>query len=181
MKKYDFKLIGIIVTVVLAVLFGGIFYTNSFSNNAIRLEEEITTAISDIKVQEKARVDKVYNLADCVKQYSEHEASTLKEIAETRSNKDVLGDVNVVIKNTVEAYPELKSNDNYKTLMMELTSIENTLANHRKTYNKSVQRYNTYVKKFPNRIFLSLTGYEVNEYEKLDYEAPVDAPTNLFD
>lgn len=78
------------------------------------------------------------------------------------------------------AYPELKSNENYKQLMNELSITENMIAQYRENYNKSVQKYNSYCKKFPTRIFLSWTGYEVQNYQRLDYQATVDAPQNLF-
>lgn len=51
-----------------------IFGVQSLQNKAVALEEQVNTASSDIKVQEKRRVDLVYNLADCVKQYDKHEA-----------------------------------------------------------------------------------------------------------
>ena len=48
-------------------------------------------------------------------------------------------------------------------------------------YNKQIKEYNRYVKRFPNKQFLSLLGYEYIEYDYLDYSAPVDAPQNLFE
>lgn len=47
--------------------------------------------------------------------------------------------------------------------------------------NKAIERYNRYCKSFPARIFLSWMGYEPSIYERLDYEAPVDAPQDLFE
>ena len=55
------------------------------------------------------------------------------------------------------------------------------IAQYRSSYNDAVKNYNRFVRKFPDRIFLSLTGYETIEYDYLDYDAPVDAPQNLFD
>ena len=63
---------GIIIAAALTFTVG----IQSAQNRAIGLEESVYTAESDIKVQEKARVDKVYNLADCVKQYDRHESKT---------------------------------------------------------------------------------------------------------
>ena len=67
---------GIIIAAALTFTVG----IQSAQNRAIGLEESVYTAESDIKVQEKARVDKVYNLADCVKQYDRHESDVLKVI-----------------------------------------------------------------------------------------------------
>lgn len=179
MKSWKLQLIigGTVIVVILMCVFG----IQSAQNRAISLEEAIEQADSDIKVQEKARVDKVYNLADCVKQYDKHEFETLTELAENMSAGNSVEDVNTAIAAVTYAYPELKSNENYKQLMNELASIENTLAQYRENYNKSITAYNRYVKKFPTRIFLNWTGYEVREYERLDYQAPVDAPANLFE
>ena len=70
--------------------------------------------------------------------------------------------------------------ENYKQLMNELATTENLMAQYRENYNKSVNTYSRYVKKFPARIFLDLTGYDVQDFERLDFEAPEDAPQNLF-
>lgn len=67
--KNAWKVVLIVFVGVLAVLFMGVFGVQGFQNKAISYEEQVNTAESDIKVQEKRRVDLVYNLADCVKQY----------------------------------------------------------------------------------------------------------------
>ena len=153
------KLYLIIAAVAIAVIIMSVFMVQSSQNKAISLEEAVYTAESDIKVQEKRRVDLVYNLADCVMQYDEHESNTLTELANNMSNGNEVNDVTTAISAIAYSYPELKSNENY---------------------NKSVTAYNRYVKKFPSRIFLDLTGYDVINFARLDYNAPVDAPQNLF-
>lgn len=64
--------------------------------------------------------------------------------------------------------------------MTELATTENLMVQYRENYNNSVNTYNKYIKKFPARIFLNLTGYEKQNFQRLDYNAPVDAPQNLF-
>ena len=64
--------------------------------------------------------------------------------------------------------------------MNELSITENLIAEYRSNYNKQIKVYRRYVRKFPTRIFLDILGYEVREYTYLDYDAPVDAPQNLF-
>lgn len=174
----------IFISVVGLVLIGllAIFMVNGVQNKAIGLEEQIKVADSDIKVQEKRRVDLIYNLVDTVKQYDKHEADTLKEIVEARSSKsNDIENVTTMINAAAEAYPELKSSDNYKELMNELSITENMIAQYRSNYNKQIKEYNRYVKRFPNKQFLSLLGYEYIEYDYLDYNAPVDSPQNLFE
>ena len=179
MSKWKLPLIigaGVIAVILLCV-----FGVQSSQNKAIALEEQVNTAQSDIKVQEKRRVDLVYNLADCVKQYDKHEADTLTAIAEGRGSTGDIENVTTAITAVSEAYPELKSNENYKQLMNELAMTENLIAEYRSNYNKQIKEYNRYVRKFPTRMFLDMLGYEVMGYQYLDYNAPVDAPQNLFD
>lgn len=177
----NWKLPLIITGTIITVSIGCIFGVQSSQNKAINLEESVYTAESDIKIQEKRRVDLVYNLADCVKQYDKHESETLTGIADGMSKGNNVKDVNTAIAAVTYSYPELKSNENYKQLMNELSITENMMAKYRENYNKSIKAYNKYVKRFPTRNFLNWTGYEVLEFERLDYQAPVDAPQNLFE
>lgn len=179
-KKTSWKLPLIIGAGVIAVILLCIFGVQSFQNKAFSLEEQVNTAQSDIKVQEKRRVDLVYNLADCVKQYDKHESETLIAIAEGRSSSGDIENVTTTIMAVSEEYPELKSNENYKQLMNELAMTENVIAEYRSNYNKQVKEYNRYIRKFPTRIFLDMLGYEIQDYTYLDYNAPVDAPQSLF-
>lgn len=177
----NLKMIIISLTSIVLVVLIAVFAVNGVQNKAIALEEQIRVANSDIKVQEKRRVDLIYNLVDTVKEYDKHEAKTLKEVVEARGNgKGDIGDVTTMINAAAEAYPELKSNENYKQLMNELTITENMIAEYRSNYNKQIKGYNRYIKKFPNKQILSFLGYEIQEFEYLDYNAPVDAPQDLF-
>ena len=74
-----------------------VFGVQSSQNGAIALEEQVNTAYSDIKVQEKRRVDLVYNLADCVKQYDKHEAETLTAIVDGRGSSGDIENVTTAI------------------------------------------------------------------------------------
>lgn len=179
--KSKWKLPIIIGCAVLGVTLLGVFGVQSSQNKAISLEESVTTAESDINVQEKRRVDLVYNLADCVQQYDEHESETLTTLADNMSKGNSVEDVNTAIAAVTYSYPELKSNENYKQLMNKLSTTENMIAQYRENYNKSIDKYRRYIRKFPTRIFLDWTGYEAQDYQKLDYQAPVDAPQNLFE
>ena len=181
MKNTNWKLFLIIAAGVVTVILLGIFGIQGAQNQAFVLEESVNMASSDIKVQEKRRVDLVYNLADCVKQYDKHEAETLSAIVEGRGSAGDIENVTTAIAAVAEAYPELKSNENYKELMNELSITENLIAEYRSNYNKEIKEYNRYIRKFPTRIFLSWLGYESQNYTYLDYDAPVDAPQKLFE
>lgn len=180
-KKNTWKLVLIVVAAVISLGVLCVFGIQSSQNKAIVFEEQVYTASSDIKIQEKRRVDLVYNLADCVKQYDNHEAQTLKDIVDGRGSSGDIENVTTAITAVSEAYPDLKANANYKELMNELSMTENLIAEYRSNYNKQIKEYNRYVRKFPTRIFLDLLGYDVQDYTYLDYSAPTDAPQDLFD
>ena len=97
------------------------------------------------------------------------------------SSDESVQEIQTMIQAVAEAYPELKSNENYRELMNELATTENLIANYRSNFNKWVKSYNQYVRKFPNRQILGMLGYEIIEYEYLDYNVSSDAPTNLFE
>ena len=99
-KVIVIALIGIICFAAMCV-----FGVQSSQNKAIGLEESIETAMSDIKVQEKARMDKLPNLVDCVKQYDKHEAETLQAIVDGRGTAGDIENVTTAITAVAEAYP----------------------------------------------------------------------------
>jgi len=181
--KVSFKVIAIVLAIVIAAIGGFFLLCQVKHNGAISREENITQAKSNITVQEKRRADLLPNLADCVKAYDKHEYETLMKVIEARGadSDAAVSEAQVVINAVAEAYPELKSNSNYKELMNEMSTTENLIANYRNTYNNQVKEYNRYVKKFPNGWMLSVVGYQSNEYPYLDYDVSPDAPTNLFD
>ena len=84
--KKNWKVTLIALAGVLAVILLCVFGVQSSQNKAFALEEQVNSAESDIKIQEKRRVDLVYNLADCVLQYDKHEAETLTAIVEGRGS-----------------------------------------------------------------------------------------------
>lgn len=179
MKK-NWKLWTIIAAGIFSIVLLIIFGIQGVQNKAYSLEEQVNTAASDISVQEKRRVDLVYNLADCVMQYDKHEAETLTAIVEGRGSTGNIENVTTAIAAVSEAYPELKSDSNYRELMNELSITENLIAEYRSNYNKQVKEYNRYIRKFPARLFLDLLGYEALDYAYLDFDTPTDAPQHLF-
>jgi len=64
--------------------------------------------------------------------------------------------------------------------MNELSMTENLIAEYRSNYNKQIKEYKRYVRKFPTRQFLSMLGYEMQDYQYLTYDAPETAPQDLF-
>ena len=176
------KVALIIIAVVVALVMVFVFAFNGVQNKAISYEEQIEMAQSEIDIQEKRRADLIPNLADCVQAYDEHEYHTLMDVISARSisSDDAANDIKVMISAVAEAYPELKSDANYRELMNELATTENLITNYRTNYNNWVRKYMHHVRKFPNSWILNNLGYEVVDYSYLNYNASEDAPTNLF-
>jgi LemA protein len=174
------KMMLIVAAGVVSVGIAGLFVVQGSRNKAISLEQAVEMAKSDIKVQEKRRIDLLPNLVDTIEEYDRHEAEVLQAVVEGRGSAGDIENVSTAITAVAEAYPELKSNENYKQFMTELATTENLISQYRTAYNKQVGNYKRYVKGFPAWVFLKWTGYETIEYELLDYGAPADAPKNLF-
>lgn len=177
------KKILIIAGIILSIVLFTMISFATTNNHVIVLEEQIKESESSIKIQEKRRLDLIINLVDTVKSYNKYEQETLSKIVDARS-KAVDGQVDEtekLINLVVEQYPELKSNENYKQAMTEMSVTENLIAEHRNNYNEQIKSYNKYVKKFPNSLILNIIGYDKQDYEYLGYEVSSDAPTNLWD
>lgn len=177
-NKTTWIVVGIVLAIIL--LIGGLFISSN--NKAIFLEEQINAAQADINVAEKRRYDLVFNLVDAVQSYQDYEGETMESIVSARNSMEH-GDVEgaqIEITAVAEAYPELKANENYKQLMNELALTENQIAQYRNNYNEQVRSYNKMVRSFPNNIILNILEYEAIDTTYTDYDAPVDAPQDLF-
>ena len=177
-NKTTWIVVGIVLAIIL--LIGGLCISSN--NKAICLEEQINAAQADINVAEKRRYDLVFNLVDAVQSYQDYEGETMESIVSARNSMEH-GDVEgaqMEITAVAEAYPELKANENYKQLMNELALTENQIAQYRNNYNEQVRSYNKMVRSFPNNIILNILGYEAIDTTYTDYDAPVDAPQDLF-
>lgn len=141
-------------------------------NTLVRLRENRENSFADIDVQLKQRHDLVPQLLGAVKGYMEHERETLENITNARQNAVDASTVNDKIAAEkdltsalsglniqVEAYPDLKANENFMQLQNELSDIENKLAAVRRYFNSSTKELNVSVQKFPNVIFAGMFGF----------------------
>lgn len=183
MKKNNIKLVLIIIGVILALVLLVFFSLNAVPNKVISYEEQITTAWSEIQIQEKRRGDLIPNLVDCVKEYDTHEYETLVAVVNARgtSSDSSVQEIQTMIDVVVEQYPQLKSDENYKNLMSELSVTENKIAQTRSNYNEWVAKYNSYTRKFPNVQILDFLGYNVVDYQKVTFDTNDIASTDLFE
>ena len=174
-----FYLILLIVLICVGLLF--LFLAHNTRNTAVGMEEQIAAAESQVNVQEKRRADLIPSLVECVKEYDKYEYETLLAIVNARGDSDEGSEeIQTKIAMVAEAYPELKSSENYRTLMNELAVTENLIANYRGSYNERVREYNQYVRRFPHTFFFSVVSYEPQKYEYLEYDVSADAP-KLFE
>jgi len=193
----------IIVLIILAVV---IFWVVGIFNKLVTLKNRYKNAFSQIEVQLKRRYDLIPNLVETAKGYIQHERETLEAVINARNQAmsglekasanpgnpaamldlnqaegmltGALGKLNVV----VEAYPDLKANQNMMQLSEELTSTENKVAFSRQAFNDAVTEYNTYKQTFPPVIFAGTFGHSENAslLEFADSEAMQEAPKVSF-
>lgn len=151
-------------------------------NKAITLEENINTSLSNISKEEQRRVDLFNNLVDAVESYNKFEKETFQQITDARSqaNGGNVEQANLMLAVVVEAYPQLKSQENYKQAMLEFSITENRIAGYREQYNVDIRGYNRFTRSFPANIALAVLGYEVLPFEYLEFNVNNDEARNLF-
>ena len=132
-------------------------------NRLIRDRNRVDAAWSDIDVQLQRRHDLVPQLVKAGDQYAGYERATLEAVTNLRaqamqvSDVSELGDAEEALSAGVqrllavaEQYPDLKANENFLKLQIELAEIENYLQFARRYYNGSVREYNTRTESVPN-------------------------------
>lgn len=165
-----------------AILMLGVVPTVTIGNQAMSLEETVSEAKSNVNKEQNRRVQLFKNLVDSVESYNKYEKDTQAKLVEARSkaSKGDVKEAKVALNAVVEKYPDLKSQDNYKELMTNLTSTENRLADYNESVNQSISTYNRYTKRFPNTFYLGLSGYEVQTFQKTNLEVDPAEGNNLF-
>lgn len=178
------KNVLVTIGVVFVVIIGVVFMGFSYKNTAIKLEEGIKTAESNINSQYKRRDDLIPNLVATVKDYNKYEYDTLMKIVEARKTNYTEEDIKNIqnaVRVVAEQYPQLQANTNYNQLMTELANTENLVFNYRSAYNESVRSYNSYIQAFPNSFFLGITGYAIKSYNYLNFENVSENAPNVGD
>lgn len=157
----------VLVVVVLIVL-----WLVGMYNNLVRLRNNRENAFANIDVQLKQRYDLVPQLVATVKGYAAHEQQTLQRLTEARAaamgattiNDKIAADNALTsalagLKVQVEAYPELKANQNFMQLQTEIADIENKLAAVRRFFNSATRELNNAVQTFPSNLFACMFGF----------------------
>lgn len=181
---------GIIAVVVIVLIIAIVALIVGSYNGLVRLNERVNEAWSDILVQLKYRADLIPNVVETVKGYAKHEKETFQMVTEARSasmgaktvkqaaeaEKEMQGALGRIFA-IAEAYPELKANENFKTLQVQLQDVEDKIQAARRFYNSGAKELNTKIMTFPTNIVNNIVGhfnkrdyFEVEEAEKAKIE-----------
>ena len=160
----------IIFLVVILVI---VLWMVSLYNRLVGLRNRRLNAFADIDVQLRQRHDLVPQIVETVKGYAGHERGVLTQVTEARSaamSAKTIDDKIVAeqqltsalqgLKVQVEAYPDLKANQNFLQLQEELSDIENKLAASRRFFNGATTEYNTAVETFPSNLIANNFGFK---------------------
>ena len=148
-------LIIILVVVVLLVI-----WCISIYNNLVKLRNNRENAFANIDVQLKQRHDLIPQLVATVKGYARAAAMNATGINDKIQAENALSSALAGLKVSVEAYPELKANQNFLQLQEEISDIENKIAATRRYFNTATRELNNAVQTFPSNIFAGMFGFQ---------------------
>ena len=177
-----------IITIIVAAVI--VLWLVSCYNSLVRLRNDRENAFANIDVQLKQRHDLIPQLVSTVKGYATHERELLEGVTQARAAAMGASSIDDKIKAegelskalaglrvSLEAYPDLKANQNFLQLQDELAGTENRINTERTRYNEAVEKYNVKILRFPGSLFA--WGYEEKEMFKADATAS-KAPTVDF-
>ena len=168
----------IIVAVFLAI---GAFVITKY-NGLVAQDENVNKAWGNVETQYQRRSDLIPNLVETVKGYASHEKTTLESVMNARSKatqiqmnvndlseqklqqyRQAQGEITAALGRLIalsENYTDLKANENFKDLQVQLEGTENRISESRRQFNEAVQHYNMTVRTFPGNVIAGLFGFE---------------------
>ncbi|KPK00287.1 MAG: hypothetical protein AMJ60_01940 [Desulfobacterales bacterium SG8_35] len=194
----------VVLLIFLAVIVFGILFFVAIYNKLIQLKNRFKNAFAQIDVQLKRRYDLIPNLVETAKGYMKHEREVLEAVIKARNqassamekasadpgnSEAIQGLVGAESALTgtlgrlfalVEAYPDLKANQNMMQLSEELTATENKVSFARQAFNDAVMAYNTAREIFPNNIVANMFAFKEAQLFEVKVEAEKEAPQVSF-
>ena len=179
---------GVVILLVLLLIGLGLAgWLTAQYNGMVTAEERIDARWSDVETNYQRRLDLIPNLVETVKGVADFEKETYTAVAEARARAgqvtltpEMLGNPQALqrfeqaqsevgsalsrLLVAVERYPQLKANENFRDLQVQLEGTENRIAVSRKRFNEAVQQYNLTVRRFPGRLVAALFGFESRPY-----------------
>lgn len=180
------------VLAVIVVVLGGIAV--GMYNSLVRIRNHCEESWSDVETEMQRRYDLIPNLVNTVKGYASHEKELLEEVTRLREQcasnqgspqeqaqtegllQGALGKLMV----RLEAYPDLKANQNFLALQEELSSTENRIAFARQAYNDAVMRLNTKIESFPANLVAGPFGFTRRSFFELEDPSEREVPEVKF-
>lgn len=174
-------------TIGLIVVIGAIaIWLISSYNGMVKMDEEVSSAWSNVENQYQRRVDLIPNLVNVVKGYASHEKETFEAVVSARSKatqvtvdpenltpeklqeyQKAQGELGATLGRLLavtESYPELKANENFKELQAQLEGTENRISVERRNFNEIARKYNSSIRSFPRSIIAGMFGFEKRPY-----------------
>lgn len=172
---------GIVLIVIAVVVILWLVVTY---NRLVNLRARVKNAWAQIDVNLKRRFDLIPNLVSTVKGYAAHERETLEKVVESRNRfnsattptqrMDASNELTAMLSRLmllVEAYPDLKANQNFIQLQNELRDTEDKIAFTRQFYNDTVMKLNAKLETFPTVLVAGMFGFRAEPYFEAEAEA----------
>lgn len=172
---------ALVFAVLTAVSFSSCGY-----NTMVEKQENVEAAWSQVENVYQRRADLIPNLVATVKGYAVHEQETLTGVVEARAKatsvtidptkldensmqqfqqaQDALSSALSRLLVVKESYPELKANENFRDLQVQLEGTENRITVERQKFNDVARDYNTYIRQFPQNIIAGIFGFSSKPY-----------------
>ena len=185
----------IIWIVVAVVILGSFAWVKNVYNKLVSADEIAQSMWSQVENVYQRRADLIPNLVATVKGYAAHESETLESVVAARAKatqvtvdpsnltaesvakfNEAQGELSTALGRLLliqENYPDLKANENFRDLQVQLEGTENRIATERMKFNQAVKDYNTNIRRFPANIIASAFGFEKKGY----FEAQAGAET----
>lgn len=159
----------IVIFLIIAVVGLGIYFWGvGVYDNAVSLQEEVNKSWADVQATYQRRADLVPNLVNTVKGAAENEQTILLKVTQARAGisnaktpeeLDRAGkEINAAINLTFEAYPQIRSTENFLDLQSQLEGTENRISVARQRYNDTVAKYNSHVRGYLKKKALAWFG-----------------------